>query len=273
VLRPAIVDHFDATLAHQLPLTAKEAAWLVDQQKRSWGVRDIHPFAVCILCESCPCPADGVCYACGMTFCQMCVRRMHAKGGVQPHYPCRNSTAFSEKLVAEGKEKERENRLLKGPSNQWLMADGDFRAQRDLYKHRARVRAPEMCQYWAWGQTKYTVHLALWLPSTDTEAEIVFDVDPDSGRQRIRVKPSGCPTMIEGTLAYRADASRSGEAMTFGHMHAMTFCLPKERPGERWARFFDDDSDGAREMPLGPPRHTISTEQVDGRRTLPRGRP
>jgi len=245
----------------------------VDQQKRAWGVRDIHPFAVCILCESCPCPADGVCYACGMTFCQMCVRRMHAKGGVQPHYPCRNSTAFSEKLVAEGKEKERENRLLKGPSNQWLMADGDFRAQRDLYKHRARVRAPEMCQYWAWGQTKYTVHLALWLPSTDTEAEIVFDVDPDSGRQRIRVKPSGCPTMIEGTLAYRADASRSGEAMTFGHMHAMTFCLPKERPGERWARFFDDDSDGAREMPLGPPRHTISTEQVDGRRTLPRGRP
>ena len=36
------------------PLTAKEAAWLVDQQKRSWGVRDIHPLP-CILYDSCPC--------------------------------------------------------------------------------------------------------------------------------------------------------------------------------------------------------------------------
>ena len=57
------------------PLSAKEAAWLVDQQKRSWGVKEIHPFAVCILCDTCPCPADGVCYACGMTFCQMCAAR------------------------------------------------------------------------------------------------------------------------------------------------------------------------------------------------------
>jgi curved DNA-binding protein CbpA len=43
------------------PMSAKEAAWLVDQQKRSWGVKEIHPFAVCILCDSCPCPADAVC--------------------------------------------------------------------------------------------------------------------------------------------------------------------------------------------------------------------
>ena len=69
------------------PLTAKEAAWLVDQQKRAWGVREIHPFAVCILCASCPCPADGVCFACGMHFCQMCVRKMHARDGITPHYP------------------------------------------------------------------------------------------------------------------------------------------------------------------------------------------
>ena len=41
------------------PLSAREAAWLVDQQKKTWGVREIHPFAVCILCDSCPCPADG----------------------------------------------------------------------------------------------------------------------------------------------------------------------------------------------------------------------
>ena len=161
------------------PLTAKEAAWLVDQQKKAWGVREIHPFAVCILCESCPCPADGVCYACGMTFCQMCVRKMHAKDGIIPHYPCRNSTAFSEKLEADGKEKERENRLIKGSSNQWLMHDEDFRHQRDVYRERAKRDAPEMCHYWAWGQTKYTVHLALWLGSLDCDAEIRFDQGGD----------------------------------------------------------------------------------------------
>lgn len=116
------------------PLSAKEAAWLVDQQKRSWGVREIHPFAVCILCESCPCPADGVCYACGMTFCQMCVRKMHTNGKTVPHYPCRNSTKFSEDLKVQGKEKEAERRMLKGPSNKWLMSDAEFNHQRDVYR-------------------------------------------------------------------------------------------------------------------------------------------
>ena len=74
------------------PMSAKEAAWLVDQQKRSWGVKEIHPFAVCILCDSCPCPADGVCSGCGMTYCQLCVRKMHCRGGMQPHYPLKTST-------------------------------------------------------------------------------------------------------------------------------------------------------------------------------------
>ena len=63
-------------------LAAKAAALLVVQQKRSWGVKEIHPFAGCILCDSCPCPADGVCFACGMHFCQMCVRK------VVPCVPC-----------------------------------------------------------------------------------------------------------------------------------------------------------------------------------------
>ena len=99
------------------PLSAKEAAWLVDQQKKSWGVKEIHPFAVCILCDSCPCPADGVCDACGMTYCQLCVRRMHCRDGLTPHFPLKSSTAFSERLKEEGMQKERENKLLKGPTS------------------------------------------------------------------------------------------------------------------------------------------------------------
>jgi len=84
--------HSDRRFARdRRPLTAKEAAWLVDAQKRAWGVREVQPFAVCILCDSCPCPADGVCYACGMHFCQMCVRKMHCRDGIAPHYPVRRS--------------------------------------------------------------------------------------------------------------------------------------------------------------------------------------
>ena len=36
-----------------------------------------------------------------------------------------------------------------------------------LDAERAKRDAPEMCHYWAWGQTKYTVHLALWLGSLE----------------------------------------------------------------------------------------------------------
>lgn len=157
------------------PLSAKEAAWLVDQQKRSWGVKDIHPFAVCILCDSCPCPADGLCSGCGMAYCQMCVRRMHCRDGIAPHFPVKSSGEYSQKLKEEGKEKERETKLLKGgEGHQWLMRDEDFRHRRDVYRARARREDKAMCQYYAWGQTRYTVHLAVWLPSDDCDAEIEF---------------------------------------------------------------------------------------------------
>ena len=100
--------HSDRRFARdRRPLTAKEAAWLVDAQKRAWGVREVQPFAVCILCDSCPCPADGVCSGCGMTYCQLCVRKMHCRGGMQPHYPLKSSTKFSEDLVKQGMEKAR----------------------------------------------------------------------------------------------------------------------------------------------------------------------
>jgi hypothetical protein len=92
--------HSDRRFARdRRPLTAKEAAWLVDAQKRAWGVREVQPFAVCILCDSCPCPADGVCYACGMHFCQMCVRKMHCRDGIAPHYPVRRAATPARTLT------------------------------------------------------------------------------------------------------------------------------------------------------------------------------
>ena len=175
------------------PLSAKEAAWLVDQQKRSWGVKEIHPFAVCILCDSCPCPADGVCSGCGMTYCQLCVRKMHCRGGMTPHYPLKSSTAFSEKLKKDGIEKEREHRLLKGNSNQWLMHDEEFRHQRDVYKVRAKNGDAQMCHYWAWGQTRYTVHLAMWLASEDCDADIQFSVTDEVRRRRRAAQAAALP--------------------------------------------------------------------------------
>lgn len=226
-------------------------------------MREIHPFAVCILCESCPCPADGVCYACGMTFCQMCVRKMHTNGKTVPHYPCRNSTKFSEDLVKSGKEKEAERRMLKGPSNQWLMSDADFNHERDVYKERVKRGAPELCTYWAWSQTRYTVHLAVWLPSSDGNADIIFDQDPQ-GRQRIKLRPSNMPTLFERTFAHAVDESRAGDALFFQHMHCMTFCLAKANVGERWRCLFTGDSDGEREMPLADTMYTVEEEQTGG---------
>ena len=54
------------------------------------------------------------------------------------------------------------------------MRDEDFRHQRDVYRERCRRGAAERCQYYAWGQTKYTVHLAFWLASEDCEADVDF---------------------------------------------------------------------------------------------------
>ena len=245
------------------PLSAKEAAWLVDQQKRSWGVKEIHPFAVCILCDSCPCPADGVCDGCGMTYCQLCVRKMHCRGGMTPHYPLKTSTKFSEDLAKQGKEKEREHKLLKGNTNQWLMHDVDFRNQRDVYNHRAKREAPEMCWYWAWGQTRYTVHLAMWLASEDHDADIQFSVT-EEGRQRIQVTPNGQPQLLDRVMAYEVNTSRSGEAFAFGSMHCMSFVMLKAHPGQRWRKLFDGDSEGLRELPLGEPPHSVLEDQVEG---------
>ena len=198
------------------PMTASEAAWLVDQQKRSWGVKEIHPFAVCILCDSCPCPADAVCDGCGMTYCQLCVRKMHCRGGMQPHYPLKSSTKFSENLKKQGIEKEREHKLLKGNTNQWLMHDEDFRMHRDVYRYRAKNEMPEMCWYWAWGQTRYTVHLAFWLASEDNDADVEFSVTED-GKQRISITPHDNPLLLERVFAYPVNTSRSGEAFTYQH--------------------------------------------------------
>jgi len=249
------------------PLSAKEAAWLVDQQKRSWGVKEIHPFAVCILCDSCPCPADAVCDGCGMTYCQLCVRKMHCRGGGIPHYPLKSSTKFSEDLKKQGAEKEREHKLLKGNTNQWGMHPEDFRAQRAVYKHRARTDAPEMCWYWAWGQTRYTVHLAFWMPSDDCDADIEFSIN-DEGKQRIQVTPTGMPQMLDRVFAYEVDTSRSGEAFTLETMHVMTFVMLKAHPGQRWRQLFEGDSEGLRELPLGEPPHTVAEQQVDGFRPV-----
>ena len=224
-------------------LSAKEAAWLVDQQKLSWGVKEIHPFAVCILCDSCPCPADGVCSGCGMTYCQLCVRKMHCRGGMQPHYPLKTSTNYSDDLAAKGAEHEREHRLLKGTtSNQWLMHDVDFRCYRDVYNHRARRGAAEMCWYWAWGQTRYTVHLAMWLASDDHDADIQFSLT-EKGKQRIQVTPTGQSALLDRVFAYAVDTSRAGEALTFDWMHCMTFVMLKAHPGQRWRQLFDGDSE------------------------------
>ena len=245
------------------PMTASEAAWLVDQQKRSWGVKEIHPFAVCILCDSCPCPADAVCDGCGMTYCQLCVRKMHCRGGMQPHYPLKSSTKFSENLKKQGIEKEREHKLLKGNTNQWLMHDEDFRMHRDVYRYRAKNEMPEMCWYWAWGQTRYTVHLAFWLASEDNDADVEFSVTED-GKQRISITPHDNPLLLERVFAYPVNTSRSGEAFTFSSMHCMTFVMLKAQPGQRWRRLFEGDSEGLRELPLGEPPHSVSEVQVDG---------
>ena len=283
--------HSDRRFARdRRPLTAKEAAWLVDAQKRAWGVREVHPFAVCILCDSCPCPADGVCYACGMHFCQMCVRKMHCRDGVVPHYPVRQSGDFRKKLeeqalathpypcpypypnptphpapypfpfpapaphpapdLPQGREQDKERKLLRGAtSNQWLMRDEDFRHQRDLYRERCRRGAAERCQYYAWGQTKYTVHLAFWLASEDCEAdvdfrqvgeavderEVVVGEEGEEGAegleggqgsgQRLRVTPRGQPTVLEGLFAHGVDASRVAEVTL-----TLTPTLPNPNP-------------------------------------------
>jgi hypothetical protein len=66
------------------------------------------------------------------------------------------------------------------------MHDEDFRSHRDVYNGRAKREAPEMCWYWAWGQTRYTVHLAMWLASEDHDADIEFGVT-EEGKQRIQV--------------------------------------------------------------------------------------
>ena len=245
------------------PMSAKEAAWLVDQQKRSWGVKEIHPFAVCILCDSCPCPADAVCDGCGMTYCQLCVRKMHCRGGMQPHYPLKSSTKFSEDLKKQGLEKEREHKLLKGNTNQWLMHDEDFRMQRDVYRYRAKNEMPEMCWYYAWGQTRYTVHLAFWLASEDNDADVEFSVTED-GKQRISITPHDNPQLLDRVFAYEVNTSRSGEAFTFGNMHCMTFVMLKAHPGQRWRRLFEGDSEGLREHALSEPPHTVSETQVEG---------
>jgi hypothetical protein len=245
------------------PLSAKEAAWLVDQQKRSWGVKEIHPFAVCILCDSCPCPADGVCDGCGMTYCQLCVRKMHCRGGMQPHYPLKSSTKFSEDLAKKGREMEREHKLLKGNSNQWLMHEADFLHERDVYRGRSKRDAPELVWYWAWGQTRYTVHLAMWLASEELDADVAFSVT-DEGRQRIEVTPNNEPKLLDRIFAYEVNTSRAGEAFTYPEMHCMTFCMLKANPGQRWRRLFDGDSEGLRELPLGEPPHSVSEVQVDG---------
>ena len=262
------------------PLSAREAAWLVDQQKKTWGVREIHPFAVCILCDSCPCPADGVCYACGMHFCQMCVRKPHCRDGCQPHYPVRNEAHLEERLKEEGAEKARERKLLAGPSLKWAMHDAEFRRQRDVYRERARRGADdELSQYYAWGQTKYTVHLAVWLPSDRAAADVTFEeVEPEDAAadgedavwvgggagQRMTVTPADLPPILRGVFAHGIDTSRAGEALTFESLHSMTFILPKARPGERWRRLFVGDADGARELPLGEAPHVVAEEQVDG---------
>ena len=44
----------------------------------------------------------------------------------------------------------------------------------------------------------------------------------------------------------------------------MTFVMLKAQPGKRWRTLFEDDSEGARELPLGEPPHSVSEVQVDG---------
>ena len=220
------------------PLSASEAAWLVDAQKKAWGVKSIDPFAVCILCDSCPCPADGVCFACGMTFCQMCVRKMHCNGKGHPHYPCRDSRQFSEKLAKESREKARERRMLEAPKNVWLMSPEHFRHERDKYKDRCRRCAPSLCHYWAWGQTKYTVHVAVWLASDVCDAELRFDID-EQNRQTLCLAPTGglpanLPPLLEGRFAHPVSEECQGDAVFYKHMHCMSFALAKVWAYELW---------------------------------------
>lgn len=61
-----------------------------------------------------------------------------------------------------------------------------------LRRERIKRDASELCTYWAWAQTQYTVHLAVWLPSSDGAAELFFDRDKE-GRQRISLRPTGMP--------------------------------------------------------------------------------
>ena len=144
------------------------------------------------------------------------------------------------------------------------MHDEDFRSHRDVYNNRAKRDAPEMCWYWAWGQTRYTVHLAMWLASEDHDADIQFSgalpsspsralsssvalsfsppralsssppralscTVTEDGKQRIRVVPNGQQELLDRVFAHAVNTSRSGEAFTFGHMHCMTFVMLKVR--------------------------------------------
>jgi len=143
------------------------------------------------------------------------------------------------------------------------MSDADFGAARDTYRERAKRGAAELCTYYAWGQTRCTVHLAVWLASTSGECELLFDRDADD-RQRIKLKPDGMPPLFERTFAHGVDEARAGDAMFFHHMHAMTFCVAKGTPGERWRSLFAGDADGARELALHEPEHSCAEEQVGG---------
>lgn len=143
------------------------------------------------------------------------------------------------------------------------MHDADFRHERDVYKYRAKADAPEMVYYWAWGQTRYTVHLAMWLASEDLDADIAFSVTSD-GKQRIQVTPNGAPTLLDRVFAYEVNTSRAGEAFNFDVMHCMSFVMLKAHPGQRWRCLFEGDSEGARELPLHHPPHTVAESQVDG---------
>ena len=80
----------------------------------------------------------------------------------------------------------------------------------------------------------------------------------------MKVKPDGQPTLIDRAFAHGVNTSRQGEAYTFDAMHCMTFVMLKATPGERWQRLFYEDADGARELQVAEPRHTVSEEQSSG---------
>ena len=181
-----------------------------------------------------------------MHFCQMCVRKPHCRDGCQPHYPVRNEAHLEERLKEEGAEKARERKLLAGPSLKWAMHDAEFRRQRDVYRERARRGADdELSQYYAWGQTKYTVHLAVWLPSDRAAADVTFEeVEPEDAAadgedavwvgggagQRMTVTPADLPPILRGVFAHGIDTSRAGEALTFESLHSMTSSCRRRAP-------------------------------------------